>query len=284
MQRHQQRNTKRRAPPQYLLLILLSRLEDFYLLFFLTLKVPMIVPPSSISSDLAQRFPAQDSIPLSLATVQREMAQPPPQRYFTSDGLPPNNGVPFQRSFVGAPAVPQPGPSIAVPPATQPAPKRYYTSDGKPPNNGFPIDESSTESSEEQLLVALLGRLRLRMQTQACVTATTPEPATKDVNSFVQEDILYLFPEKHTNIYFLYAGQRPCDFRGLWTQNFPYKHVKLPLSMTVGEMASRLGNPGRDLQEMVELIQPVSDLSSCTHIDLLSCFTCYLFLIVYLWL
>ena len=207
-------------------------------------KVPKPVLLLSLSMTVIQDYLIKNStcVPGPLVKIQREMAGP--TRYYTSDGLPPNNGIPFAQ----APAAPQPAP-----------PRRYYTSDGLPPNNGLPIDESSNENSGNSRLSAIFLQLQNLLQGEACISAKAPEPApTKDGQSFVRDDVLYLFPEKHVTIHFLYAGQRPCDHQGLWTQNFQYKQVKLPLFMTVGEMVSRLGYPGRGLQEMVDLITPVS--------------------------
>ena len=172
-----------------------------------------------------------------------------PARYHTSDGFPPNLGMPF----IEVPAPPQPGPSMLPP-------RRFQTSDGLPPNNGLPIDERAIGNSENSRLSAILLQIQSLLRGQPCAAAPPPNPAPKDEVSFVREDVLYLFPEKHVTIHFLYAGHRPCDHQGLWTQNFPYKQVKLPLFMTVGEMVRRLGYPGRGLQEMMDLITPVSTI------------------------
>ena len=179
---------------------------------------------------------------------------PPPQRFHTIDGLPPNGGVPFNRTFVTPPAA---SPQAVTRPQTMcqhSSPQRFYTANGRPPDEDGPLNQSSTES----LLAALLGRLQLRQQLPTRAAVRTQPQAPTDPLGILQKDVLYLFPEKHTNIRFLYNGQRPCDHRGLWTSRFDYQCVKLPINMTVGEMVRRIGYPGRGLQEMVELIEPVS--------------------------
>ena len=225
--------------------------------------------------------PIEEYSPLSLALVQREMAQPtPPPRYFTADGFPPNHGVPYHRLFTGLPTNPQPGPSAPTPAAAPPPRRRYHTTDGLPPNQGLPLHPPSAETSEEKLLLALLARLQIRISSQATVSPKPTDPTPTDPLSFLRQDALYLFPEAHVTVYFLYAGQRPCDHKALWTEYFPYKVVKLPLTMTVGEVARRLGNPGRDLQEMVELIQPVRYLHQ-SHPTLCSCHDLHSFVVTY---
>ena len=181
---------------------------------------------------------------------------PPPQRFHTTDGLPPNGGVPFNRVFMTRPAASSQATTGPQTRTQRQSPQRFYTANGLPPDEGVALDRDP----EETLIAALLGQLRFRQQSPTREAPRALTQAPTDPLGILQHDVLYLFPEKHTDIRFLYNGQRPCDHRGLWTTRFDYQHVKLPITMTVGEMVRRIGYPGRALQELVELIDPVSVL------------------------
>lgn len=153
--------------------------------------------------------------------------------YVTTTGQPPNGGVPPGTVFFGQPqtndAPPPPPPLMISPPPTV-APLPTYVATAPP---ALPVYFAPVASS-----------------------APPPPPAdpptapfeipgvTQDGENFVQNGLVYLFPESHTIIHFLHDGTRPFDRPQGSTPDFAA--LKVPTTMTVADLMRRLGVPTDD--------------------------------------